>query len=62
MRCKACGCAMSHHFATDGPKRYRYYVCVRAQKRGCVPSISDECITLAHEALDEPRGSGHHRV
>jgi len=34
VRCKACGCAMSHHFATKGNKRYRYYVCVNAQKRG----------------------------
>jgi len=34
VRCKACGCAMSHHFATQKGKRYRYYVCVKAQKRG----------------------------
>jgi len=34
VRCKACGCAMSHHFATRGNKRYRYYVCIRAQKNG----------------------------
>jgi site-specific DNA recombinase len=34
VRCKHCGCAMSHHFATRGNKRYRYYVCVRAQKHG----------------------------
>ncbi|MFG0243663.1 MAG: recombinase family protein [Phycisphaerales bacterium JB054] len=34
VRCKACGCGMSHHFAVSGPKRYRYYVCVKAQKRG----------------------------
>ncbi len=44
VRCKACGCAMSHHFATRGNKRYRYYVCIRAQKNGwstCpAPSLS----------------------
>lgn len=34
VRCKACGCAMSHHFASRGNKRYRYYVCTRAQKNG----------------------------
>jgi len=34
VRCKACGCAMSHHFATRRNKRYRYYVCIRAQKNG----------------------------
>lgn len=37
--CKTCGCAMGHHFATSkntkgGSKRYRYYVCGRAQKEG----------------------------
>lgn len=34
VRCKHCGCAMSHHFSTRGNKRYRYYVCIRAQKNG----------------------------
>jgi site-specific DNA recombinase len=34
VRCKHCGCAMSHHFSTRGNKRYRYYVCIRAQKLG----------------------------
>jgi len=34
VRCKACGCAMSHHFATRRGVRYRYYVCIRAQKNG----------------------------
>lgn len=34
VRCKHCGCAMSHHFATRGNRRYRYYVCVHAQKHG----------------------------
>lgn len=43
VRCKHCGCAMCHHYAMSGQKRYRYYVCVHAQKRGwnhCVcPSL-----------------------
>jgi site-specific DNA recombinase len=38
IRCSACGCAMTHHFASKttarGTKRYRYYVCIQAQKRG----------------------------
>jgi site-specific DNA recombinase len=34
VRCKHCGCGMSHHFATRENKRYRYYVCVKAQKQG----------------------------
>jgi site-specific DNA recombinase len=38
VRCKACGCAMTHHYACSAKgkqtKRYRYYVCTRAQKQG----------------------------
>jgi len=34
VRCKHCGCAMTHHFASRGRRRYRYYVCQRAQKMG----------------------------
>ena len=34
VRCKHCGCAMSHHYASKGKRRYRYYVCITAQKKG----------------------------
>ncbi len=35
LRCVPCGCGMSPTHATrDGTKRYRYYVCNTAQKRG----------------------------
>ena len=34
VRCKHCGCAMSHHYASKGQRRYRYYVCLQAQKKG----------------------------
>jgi site-specific DNA recombinase len=35
LRCVPCGCAMSPTHATkNGNKRYRYYVCLKAQKRG----------------------------
>jgi site-specific DNA recombinase len=34
LRCAACGCAMTPAHSTKGAKRYRYYVCTRAQKRG----------------------------
>ena len=34
LRCTACDCAMSHSYASKGNRRYRYYVCVNAQKRG----------------------------
>ena len=34
VRCKHCGCGMSHHYAAKGRRRYRYYVCLTAQKKG----------------------------
>src|SRR5262245_39406691 len=34
LRCGPCGCAMTPAHTTKGPKRYRYYTCVNAQKRG----------------------------
>ena len=35
LRCAPCGCAMSPtHSTKNGAKRYRYYVCTGAQKRG----------------------------
>ncbi len=38
VRCTSCDCAMGHHFASAGSgssaKRYRYYVCQKAQKEG----------------------------
>lgn len=35
LRCTPCGCAMSPtHSTKSGNKRYRYYVCIGAQKRG----------------------------
>jgi len=35
LHCAPCECGMTHsHTTKDGSKRYRYYVCVNAQKRG----------------------------
>ena len=34
VRCKHCGCGMSHHYSAKGQRRYRYYVCHIAQKKG----------------------------
>ena len=34
LHCKPCGCAMTHAFTTKRNKRYRYYVCLNAQRRG----------------------------
>ena len=32
--CGPCGCAMTHTYTPKGNKRYRYYVCAEAQRRG----------------------------
>ena len=34
LRCKSCGCGMTHSFSTKGKSRYRYYVCQNAQASG----------------------------
>ncbi|MCC7406891.1 MAG: recombinase family protein [Phycisphaeraceae bacterium] len=34
VRCRHCGCGMMHHYTLKKGRRYRYYVCVNAQKRG----------------------------
>ena len=34
LRCKACDAPMTHTACTRGQRQYRYYVCVKAQKRG----------------------------
>ncbi|MCO6438158.1 MAG: recombinase family protein [Phycisphaerae bacterium] len=34
LRCGPCGCGMMHTYTSKANRRYRYYVCVNAQKRG----------------------------
>jgi site-specific DNA recombinase len=34
VRCKHCGCSMVHHYASKRGRRYRYYVCLNAHKKG----------------------------
>ncbi len=34
LRCGSCQCAMSHTYTCKGNRRYRYYLCGTAQKRG----------------------------
>lgn len=70
LRCAACHCAMIHSYAVRGARRYRYYLCTNAQKRGwdaCpAPSapaaeierfIVDEVLALASHPLPEFRNS-----
>jgi site-specific DNA recombinase len=34
LNCGPCNCSMGHTYTAQGTKRYRYYVCLKAQKRG----------------------------
>jgi site-specific DNA recombinase len=34
LHCAGCNCSMGHSYTAKGGKRYRYYVCLSAQKRG----------------------------
>lgn len=34
LHCGSCGCAMTHSYSDKGARRYRYYVCQTALKRG----------------------------
>ena len=49
VRCAACGCAMTHHFASPNGKRYRYYVCANAQRRGYQTCKGETPSLPAHE-------------
>jgi site-specific DNA recombinase len=55
LRCRACDCAMSHSFSSKGSRRYRYYVCQRAQKNGweACPSPSIPAGEIERIAIDE---------
>ncbi len=48
--CAACGCPMEHTYTSKGNRRYRYYVCLHAQKRGW-----DECPSKASPAAQVER-------
>jgi site-specific DNA recombinase len=64
LRCARCGCAMVSNQTTKGGRRYRYYVCSLAQKRGwktCpAPSVpAGEIERLVSEQIQGLRaGSG----
>ncbi|MCO6436929.1 MAG: recombinase family protein [Phycisphaerae bacterium] len=60
LRCVPCDCAMIHSTSSKGPKRYRYYVCTKAQKRGwyTCPSKSVPAGELERFVVDQIRGIG----
>jgi len=61
IHCVPCGCAMSPTHATrDGTKRYRYYVCLSAQKRGwqSCPSQSIPAGEIERFVVEQIKGIG----
>ena len=60
IRCHACGCAMTHTYTARGTKRYRYYVCLHAQKRGydTCPAPSVPAEELERFVVDQIRVIG----
>lgn len=60
LRCAPCGCAMIHSTSSKGPRRYRYYVCGQAMKRGwyTCPSKSVPAGELERFVVDQIRGIG----
>ena len=55
LRCRPCGCAMTPAHVTRGNKRYRYYTCSAAQKKGwhTCPSKSVPALKLERFVLDQ---------
>jgi len=61
LHCANCGCAMTpSHSTKDGTKRYRYYVCTGAQKRGwhTCPSKSLPAGEIEGLIVDQIKGIG----
>ncbi|WDI40474.1 recombinase family protein [Bremerella sp. P1] len=62
LHCSACGTAMSpSHSTKNGNKRYRYYVCTNAQKRGWhnCPSKSIPAGEIERFVVEQIRAIGH---
>lgn len=60
LRCTACDCGMNHTYTAKGPRQYRYYVCLRAQKRGWqeCPSPSIPANEIERFVIDQIKGIG----
>src|SRR5262249_19381622 len=59
LRCAPCQCSMGHTYSCKhGRKRYRYYVCLAAQKRGWseCPSKSVPAAEIERFVIDRIRG------
>jgi site-specific DNA recombinase len=60
LRCRPCGCAMTPSYSGRGGKRYRYYTCINAQKRGwdACPSKSIPAAAIEQFVVDQVRDLG----
>jgi site-specific DNA recombinase len=58
LRCGPCGCAMTPAHSAKGARRYRYYVCTNAQKRGwdSCPSKSVPAGEIERVVIERLRG------
>ncbi len=63
LHCRACGCSMGHTYTSKGNRRYRYYVCISAQKRGWhrCPSKSVPAREMEHFVVEQIRCIGQDR-
>jgi site-specific DNA recombinase len=54
LHCRPCGCAMTPASVTRGQRRYRYYTCSAAQRKGwhTCPSKSVPALALEHYVLE----------
>jgi site-specific DNA recombinase len=62
LRCRPCGCAMTPAHVTRGNRRYRYYTCSAAQKKGwhTCPSKSVPALALERFVLDQIAAHARH--
>src|SRR5439155_20399465 len=62
LRCAPCGCSMTPAHTKRGNRRYRYYTCTNAQKRGRTagPSRSDPAAGMDQVVLAQIRGACPH--
>lgn len=60
LRCAACNCGMTHTYTSKGTRRYRYYVCNKAQQRGWkeCPKPSVSAAEIERFVVDEIRSIG----
>ncbi len=60
LRCAACDCGMTHTYTAKGNRRYRYYVCIKAQQCGWkqCPSPSVSAPEIERFVVDQIRCIG----